>query len=48
MKTKLNKAGKDYTSPSLLEQVLITEAMLCTSVSGAGIDNATEEDWGTI
>ncbi len=48
MKTNQNKFKKDYISPSLTQQSLLNEGILCTSVPGAGIDNATEEDWGTI
>lgn len=45
--SNFNAGGQTYQSPSLEVLDVLVEGLLCTSGTG-DIDNATEEDWGTL
>lgn len=46
IKTNTNQKRMDYVSPIIVEQILITEGVLCLSVRNGSIDDASEYDWG--
>lgn len=45
--TNFSRGGQTYQSPSLEVLDVLVEGLLCTSGTG-DIDDATEDDWGTL
>ena len=44
----MNFEGKSYVTPSVNVLDVQAEGVLCGSFTGGRIDDATEEDWGTL
>ena len=44
----VNWEGQSYATPSVKVLNVQAEGMLCGSFTGGSIDDATEEDWGTL
>ena len=41
-------AGATYETPTITTLEVLSEGVLCGSFTGGSIDDATEEDWGTL
>jgi hypothetical protein len=44
----MNWEGLSYVTPSVYVLNVQAEGVLCGSFTGGRIDDATEEDWGTL
>lgn len=44
----MNLEGMSYETPSVNVLNVMSEGVLCGSFTGGSIDDATEEDWGTL
>ena len=40
--------GQTYETPTVKELDIQSEGVLCGSFTGGSIDDATEDDWGTL
>lgn len=44
----MNLEGLSYVAPSVIVLDVQAEGVLCGSFTGGSIEDATEEDWGTL
>ena len=48
LNNSMNWEGLSYVTPSVNVLDVRSEGLLCGSFTGGSIDDATEEDWGTL
>ena len=44
----MNRGGQNYDAPSATVVDIHSEGLLCVSASDSVIDDATEDNWGTL